>query len=123
MNHLYPEQSFNKRQYALLTFASLITLAVIFGQLILSFEQSIIQVASSIFTACLTQLLLIYIYCKINRSKFHAFDSVNNILDAILPAWITGCAIAILLFSNVYPVKAHETYSRRTVSSDDAGED
>jgi len=91
----------NTRTAALRRFALAITVLNILGHTLLGFEQSHAQPVFSLLTAYSVELLLEYIQSKADgrRPRFLQ-GGLTKFVDFLLPAHITGLAVAMLLYAN-----------------------
>jgi enediyne biosynthesis protein E5 len=91
----------NTRTTALRRFAVAITVLNILGHTVLGFEQSLAQPVFSLLTAYSVELLLEYIQSKVDgrRPRFLQ-GGLSKFVDFLLPAHITGLAVAMLLYAN-----------------------
>jgi len=91
----------NTRTAALRRFAVAITVLNILGHTLLGFEQSHAQPVFSLLTAYSVELLLEYIQSKADgrRPRFLQ-GGLSKFVDFLLPAHITGLAVAMLLYAN-----------------------
>lgn len=87
-------------------FAIAITLLNILGHTVLGFEQSWLYPIVSLATAYTVELLLEIIDAITYQQKPKFWGSLAEFIDFLLPAHITGLAIAMLLYANerVYPI-------------------
>ncbi|MGH1397176.1 MAG: enediyne biosynthesis protein UnbU [Trichormus sp.] len=81
-------------------FAIAITILNLLGHTVLGFEQSWIQPFVGIFTAYGVELLLEIIDSKINQRSPHFSGGIQNLVDFLLSAHITGLAVSMLLYAN-----------------------
>jgi Na+-translocating ferredoxin:NAD+ oxidoreductase RnfD subunit len=78
----------------------LLTLWNILGHTLLGFEQSIAQPLVGVGTACATQLLLEWLRTAAQGQRPRFLDSREALIGLLLPAWIPGLAVAMLLYPN-----------------------
>ena len=88
------------RLAALRRFAVAISLLNIAGHLFLGFEQSVAQVLASLATAYSTELLLEAIDARAHRRQPRFLGGPKVLINFLLPAHITGLAVAMLLYAN-----------------------
>ncbi|HBL15116.1 MAG TPA: enediyne biosynthesis protein UnbU, partial [Cyanobacteria bacterium UBA11162] len=87
-------------------FAIAITILNLLGHTILGFEQSWAQPLIALVTAYSTELILEIIDAKLNQRPQHVAGGLQNFIDFLLPAHITGLAVAMLLYANdqLFPI-------------------
>ncbi|HAX90407.1 MAG TPA: enediyne biosynthesis protein UnbU [Cyanobacteria bacterium UBA11370] len=87
-------------------FAIAITILNLLGHTILGFEQSWAQPLIALVTAYSTELILEIIDAKLNQRPQHFAGGLQNFIDFLLPAHITGLAVAMLLYANdqLFPI-------------------
>lgn len=87
-------------------FAIAITFLNLLGHTVLGFEQSWAQPLIALFTAYSTELILEVIDAKVNQRPLHFAGGFQNFIDFLLPAHITGLAVAMLLYANdqLFPI-------------------
>ena len=91
----------NTRTAALRRFALAITVLNILGHTLLGFEQSHAQPVFSLLTAYSVELLLEYIQSKADGRRPRFLQrGLTKFVDFLLPAHITGLAVAMLLYAN-----------------------
>ncbi|MEI2367351.1 MULTISPECIES: enediyne biosynthesis protein UnbU [Niallia] len=90
---------------ALRGFAIAITVLNILGHTVLGFEQSLLQLFVSLFTAYLCEILIELSDAVINKRTPAFYGSINKAISFLLPAHITGLAIGMLIYSgdNILP--------------------
>lgn len=81
-------------------FAIAITILNLLGHTVLGFEQSWAQPLIAIFSAYTTELILEFIDAKLNQRSLQFAGGLQNLIDFLLPAHITGLAVAMLLYAN-----------------------
>src|SRR6476661_7846618 len=81
-------------------FAVAITVLNILGHTFFGFEQSLAQPLVALVTAYSTELLLEVINAWSRRLRPRFVGSPSNFINFLLPAHITGLAIAMLLYTN-----------------------
>ncbi len=81
-------------------FAIAITFLNLLGHTVLGFEQSWAQPLIALFTAYSTELILELIDAKLNQRPSHFAGGLQQLIDFLLPAHITGLAVAMLLYAN-----------------------
>ena len=81
-------------------FAIAITFLNLLGHTILGFEQSFAQPLVALFTAYSTEILLELIDAKLNQHPPQFAGGLRHLIDFLLPAHITGLAVAMLLYAN-----------------------
>ena len=81
-------------------FAIAITVFNILGHTVFGFEQAWIQPLVSIFTAYVCEIWLELVDCYIHSRKPRFAGGLQNKIDFLLSAHITGLACAMLLYSN-----------------------
>jgi len=96
----YPQGSERLRLFALWYFATLLTLGTILGHTVLGFEQSWAHVVVGVATACGMQLLLEWVDARAQRRPPRYRGGLSALVNFLLPAYIPGQAIAILLYPN-----------------------
>ena len=96
----------SKRIAGLRRFAIAITFLNLLGHTVLGFEQSFAQPLIAIITAYSLELLLETIDAYIKKQKPRFVGSITKFTDFLLPAHITGLAVAMLLYANdrLFPV-------------------
>lgn len=97
---LYPGKEERRRTFALFYFGSLLTIWVLVGHTILGFEQAWIQPLVAGLTACVAQVLLDYIDAYARGRKPRLTASWSAAATLLVPAWISGMAIGMLLWPN-----------------------
>src|ERR1700722_20301836 len=85
---------------ALRRFAIAITILNLLGHLVLGFEQAWIQPLVSLATTYSVELLLESTEAAIVRGRPRFWGSFGTLVDFLLPAHITGLAVAMLLYAN-----------------------
>jgi hypothetical protein len=85
---------------ALWRFGIAITLLNILGHTVLGFEQSWAQPVVSLGAAYGLEILLEVIEARLCRRPLRFLGSLHNVLNFLLPAHITGLAVAMLLYAN-----------------------
>lgn len=90
----------DKRITALRRFAIAITILNILGHSILGFEQSLLQLLVCLGTAYTLEIFFELMKIKIYQKKNEFLGSVQSFIDFLLPAHITGLAIAMLMYAN-----------------------
>jgi enediyne biosynthesis protein E5 len=87
-------------------FAIAITILNLLGHTVLGFEQSWAQPLVSLVTAYSVELLLEWIDAKVNQRQLSFLGGRQKFIDFLLPAHITGLAIAMLLYANdqLFPI-------------------
>ncbi|MBI4547916.1 MAG: enediyne biosynthesis protein UnbU [Ignavibacteriae bacterium] len=98
--YFYPQGSERFRMFALWYFATLFTLLTIFGQTVLGFEQSWAHPIVGVATACTMQFLLEWLDARGKNRPARFKGGVMQLINFLLPAYIPGQAIAILLYPN-----------------------
>jgi hypothetical protein len=98
--YFYPQGNPRLRWFALWYFALLITLWTILGHTLLGFEQSFAQPVVGVVSACLTQWLLEWVDAKSKGRLPRYAGGFRNAVNFLLPAWIPGLAVAMLLYPN-----------------------
>ncbi len=98
--YFYPKQSERLRLFALWYFASLLTLGTIVGHTVLGFEQSWAVPLVGVGTACAMQLLLEWLDARAKNRPLRYNGGLFAFINFLLPAYIPGQAIAILLYPN-----------------------
>jgi hypothetical protein len=90
----------SNRLAGLRRFAIAITFLNLLGHTILGFEQSFAQPLVALFTAYSTEILLELIDAKLNQRSPQFAGGLRHLIDFLLPAHITGLAVAMLLYAN-----------------------
>lgn len=98
--YFYPKRSTKLRLFALWYFAILLTLWVVLGHLVLGFEQSWLQSIVGIVSACIVQWLLEWVDATSNGRKPRYAGRWFEVISFLLPAWISGLAVSMLLYPN-----------------------
>jgi Na+-translocating ferredoxin:NAD+ oxidoreductase RnfD subunit len=98
--YFYPNQSERLRVLALWYFASLLTLATVLGHTVLGFEQSWAHVLAGVGTACAVQFVLEWVDARARNRAARYRGGAMALINFLLPAYIPGQAIAILLYPN-----------------------
>jgi hypothetical protein len=96
----YPKGNSHFRSFALWYFASLITVWTIVGHMTLGFGQSWAQPLTALGVACGAQILLEYIDAKATDRKPRYTAGAMAIAILLLPAWISGIAIGMILYTS-----------------------
>ncbi|MDY6785177.1 MAG: enediyne biosynthesis protein UnbU [Cyanobacteriota bacterium] len=96
----------NHRLAGLRRFAIAISILNLLGHTILGFEQSWAQPLIALLTAYSTELILEFIDAKTNQRPLNCAGGLQNFIDFLLPAHITGLAVAMLLYANeqLFPI-------------------
>ena len=91
---------------ALWRFAAALTTFTILGHTLFGFEQSWAQPLVALATAYTLEILLEIVDARASRRELRFSGGVRPFLSFILPAHITGLAIAMLLYANdhLYPI-------------------
>lgn len=97
---LYPKRSERLRLFALWYFASLLTLGTIVGHTVLGFEQSWAHPLVAVTTACAMQFILEWVDARATSRTPRYQGGLLPLINFLLPAYIPGQAIAILLYPN-----------------------
>jgi hypothetical protein len=100
MENLSPKWDGSMRLKGLRRFAVAITVLNIAGHTVLGFEQSDSQLLVAVLAAYATELLLECVESLVLKRRPHFFGSRTTLLNFLLPAHITGCACAMLLYAN-----------------------
>lgn len=90
----------SNRLAGLRRFAIAITFLNLLGHTILGFEPSWAQPLVALFTAYTTEILLELIDAKLNQRSPQFAGGLRHFVDFLLPAHITGLAVAMLLYAN-----------------------
>ncbi len=98
--HFYPKGSERFRLFALWYFASLLTLATVLGHTVLGFEQSWAHPVVGVTTACAMQYLLEWVDARARNRPARFNGGFVALINFLVPAYIPGQAIAILLYPN-----------------------
>ena len=85
---------------ALARFAVAITVFNILGHTLFGFEQSLAQPLVSLATAYGMEILIELVSAKVQRRATHFSGGIKNLVHFLLPAHITGLAVAMLLYAN-----------------------
>ena len=88
------------RIVALRRFAVAITALTILGHGFLGFEQSVLHVFVALATAYAVEVLLEWVHARARRRPSALSGGPRALIDFLLPAHITGLAIAMLLYPN-----------------------
>jgi hypothetical protein len=97
---MYPHGKANLRHFSLFYFAGLLLVWNILGHTVLGFEQAWIQPFVGFTSACLAQLIIEWVECRLEkRPARYQGDWVTRIAF-FLPAFISGIAVAMLLYPN-----------------------
>jgi hypothetical protein len=96
----------SQRLAGLRRFAIAITLLNLLGHTVLGFEQSWAQPLVALATAYTVEILLETMDAWINRQTPRFWGSMVTCIDFLLPAHITGLAVAMLLYANerLFPI-------------------
>jgi hypothetical protein len=97
---LYPRADARLRTFALFYFGILLTLWNVLGHTILGFEQAWIQPLVAVLTACLMQILLDFVDAFAQHRKPRLTMGWLSAATLLIPAWISGAAIGMLLWPN-----------------------
>ncbi len=97
---LYPGADERLRTFALFYFGSLLTIWVVLGHTILGFEQAWIQPVVAGVSACLAQVVLDYVDAYARGRKPRLTGGWLSACTLLVPAWISGMAIGMLLWPN-----------------------
>ncbi|HEY9867802.1 MAG TPA: hypothetical protein V6D08_01225 [Candidatus Obscuribacterales bacterium] len=97
---MYPAGNERLRTFALFYFVILLTVWVIAGHLVLGFEQAWIQPVVSVATACAVQVLLDVVDSLVKGRPSRLAGGWLSVATLIIPAWISGLAIGMLLWPN-----------------------
>ena len=89
----------DNRFEALWRFAAALTIFNVLGHTLLGFEQSWAQPLVSVATAYSLELLLELVDARANRRPYRFAGGVREFVSFMLPAHITGLAVAMLLYS------------------------
>jgi hypothetical protein len=81
-------------------FAVAITALNVLGHSVLGFEQSWAQPAASVAAAYLTELILEWAEARAGKRRPKFAGDVRRFVDFLLPAHISGLAVAMLLYTN-----------------------
>ena len=96
----YPKGNPRYRLIALWYFAALITVWTILGHMVLGFEQSYAAPVVGVFTACTVQFLLEWVDSRSQQRTPRYAGGFANLANFLLPAWIPGLAVAMLIYPN-----------------------
>jgi hypothetical protein len=94
----YPKQAASLRSFALWYFSLLITVWTILGHTVLGFEQSWAQPFVALTVSCAVQLALEWIDARARGREPRYKGGINRLATVLLPAWISGMAVGMLLF-------------------------
>jgi enediyne biosynthesis protein E5 len=95
-----PTAPLDLRLAALRRFAVAISLLNLLGHTLLGFEQSWMQPLAALATAYSVEILLELIDARATRRQTVIVPDVRCLVDFLLPAHITGLAVAMLLYTN-----------------------
>jgi Na+-translocating ferredoxin:NAD+ oxidoreductase RnfD subunit len=90
----------NPRSAALRRFGVSITALTILGHTVLGFEQAYATPVVAVLAALAIELLLDSIDAAVHRHRPRYLAPAGKVIDFLLPAYITGLAIALLLYGN-----------------------
>ncbi|MFN3920125.1 MAG: enediyne biosynthesis protein UnbU [Methylohalobius sp.] len=104
--YFYPQGNPYFRLFALWYFTLLITAWTILGHTVLGFEQSWAQAVVGVASACAVQWLLEWVDAKSKRRRPRYAGGFWALANFLLPAWIPGLAVAMLIYPNdrLWPV-------------------
>jgi hypothetical protein len=88
------------RLAALRRFAAAITVLSILGHFVLGFEQSWAQPLVALVTAYILELIIEIVSAWAERRRPHFSGGLGSVVNFLLPAHITGLAVAMLLYAN-----------------------
>ncbi len=97
---LYPSRNPRLRLFALWAFTTMITVLTIAGHTVLGFEQSWAHPVVGVTTACVVQVLLEYVDAFAHKRRPRFAGGLSSLANFLPPAWITGLAVALLVYSN-----------------------
>jgi hypothetical protein len=95
-----PTRGSSDRIAALRRFATAITILNVLGHFVLGFEQSWAQPLVALGTAYSLELTIEVVSAWAERRRPHFVGGMGSLVDFLLPAHITGLAVAMLLYAN-----------------------
>ncbi|GAB6068473.1 hypothetical protein JCM13664_17930 [Methylothermus subterraneus] len=98
--YFYPDGNPYFRLFALGYFALLITAWTFLGHTVLGFEQSFAQPVVGVVSACFAQWLLEWVDAWSKQRPPRYRGGFWPLVNFLLPAWIPGLAVAMLLYPN-----------------------
>ena len=98
--YFYPQGNPRYRLIALWYFAFLITLWTVLGHAVLGFEQSYAAPIVGVASACFAQFILEFADSRSQRRTPRYAGGFANLINFLLPAWIPGLAVAMLIYPN-----------------------
>ncbi len=98
-DHVFVATPADLRLAALRRFGISITVLNLFGHTVLGFEQSWAQLVAAVATALGLELLLEWIQAHSDRRAVRFAGGFRMLVDFLLPAYITGMAVSMLLYA------------------------